>query len=80
MTTLEFPGSKVIGTFQTWFRLRRFPFDQHALRLNLEDRGYTPDQLRYAPELWPNTISVDALRELTAWTIPAAPWRVAMTS
>lgn len=64
---------RLVGTFQTWFRLRRFPFDRHSLRLNLEDRQYTPEQLRYEPELWPNTISVDALRELTAWTIPAAP-------
>jgi hypothetical protein len=64
---------RMIGTFQTWFRLRRFPFDQHSLRLNLEDRRFTPEQLRYAPELWPNTISVDALRELTAWTIPEMP-------
>lgn len=64
---------RMVGTFQTWFRLRRFPFDAHSLRLNLEDRQFTPEQLRYAPELWPNTISVDALRELTAWTIPEAP-------
>jgi hypothetical protein len=64
---------RLVGTFQTWFRLRRFPFDQHSLRLNLEDRRYTPEQLRYEPELWPNTISVDALRELTAWTIPEMP-------
>lgn len=64
---------RMIGTFQTWFRLRRFPFDSHSLRLNLEDRQFTPQQLRYEPELWPNTISVDALRELTAWTIPEAP-------
>lgn len=64
---------RMVGTFQTWFRLRRFPFDEHALRLNLEDRQFTPAQLRYEPELWPNTISVDALRELTAWTIPEAP-------
>ncbi len=64
---------RIIGTFQTWFRLRRFPFDQHNLRLNLEDRQYTPEQLVYEPELWPNTISVDALRELTAWEIPEMP-------
>jgi hypothetical protein len=64
---------RLVGTFQTWFRLRRFPFDQHSLRLNLEDRRYTPEQLRYEPELWPNTISIDALRELTAWTIPEMP-------
>lgn len=64
---------RLVGTFQTWFRLRRFPFDQHSLRLNLEDREHTPDELRYEPELWPNTISVDALRELTAWTIPTMP-------
>ncbi len=64
---------RLVGTFQTWFRLRRFPFDQHSLRLNLEDRRYTPEELRYEPELWPNTISVDALRELTAWTIPEMP-------
>lgn len=64
---------RLIGTFQTWFRLRRFPFDAHNLRLNLEDRQYTPQQLVYEPELWPNTISVDALRELTAWEIPEMP-------
>lgn len=64
---------RLVGHFQTWFRLRRFPFDEHALRLNLEDRRYAPEQLRYEPELWPNTISVDALRELTAWTIPEVP-------
>jgi hypothetical protein len=64
---------RFIGSFQTWFRLRRFPFDQHDLRLNLEDRTFTPEQVTYEPELWPNTISVDALRELTAWTIPEAP-------
>ena len=64
---------RLVGTFQTWFRLRRFPFDQHSLRLNLEDREHTPEELRYEAELWPNTISIDALRELTAWTIPAMP-------
>ncbi len=64
---------RLVGTFQTWFRLRRFPFDEHSLRLNLEDREHTPEELRYEAELWPNTISIDALRELTAWTIPVMP-------
>jgi hypothetical protein len=65
--------TRLIGRFQTWFRLRRFPFDQHHLRLNLEDRTSTDADLVYEPELWPNNISIDTLRELTAWRIPDNP-------
>ncbi len=64
---------RIMAKFQTWFRLRRFPFDRHSLRMQLEDRDFTPKEVLYEPDLWPNTISVDALRELTAWTIPEAP-------
>lgn len=62
-----FREERVQGAFQTWFRLRRFPFDEQLLRLNLEDREHPPEVLRYEPVLWPNTISIDAFRELSGW-------------
>ena len=48
--------TRYLGKFQTWFRLRRFPFDKHELRLNLEDRKSSEADLVYEPELWPNNI------------------------
>lgn len=65
---------RVIAKFQTWFRLRRFPFDRHDLRINLEDRTHGAKEITYENELWPNTISIDALRELPAWKIPEMPY------
>lgn len=65
---------RVIAKFQTWFRLRRFPFDRHDLRINLEDRTHSSKEITYERELWPNTISIDALRELPAWRIPEMPY------
>ena len=62
-----FREERIQGAFQTWFRLRRFPFDEQLLRLNLEDREQPPEALRYEPTLWPNTISIDAFRELSGW-------------
>lgn len=65
---------RVIAKFQTWFRLRRFPFDRHDLRINLEDRTHPAKELTYDAVLWPNTLSIDALRELPAWRIPEMPY------
>jgi hypothetical protein len=65
---------RVIAKFQTWFRLRRFPFDRHDLRINLEDRTHPAKEITYENELWPNTVSIDALRELPAWKIPEMPY------
>jgi hypothetical protein len=65
---------RVIAKFQTWFRLRRFPFDRHDLRVNLEDRTHAMKEMTYESELWPNTISIDALRELPAWRIAEMPY------
>lgn len=64
---------RLTGKFQTWFRLRRFPFDRHDLRINLEDRTHTAAHVFYERELWPNTISIDALREMPSWAIPEMP-------
>lgn len=61
------------GQFMTWFRLHRFPFDSQELRLNLEDRAHTDAQMLYDTELWPNTISADAYREIGGWRIAGYP-------
>lgn len=61
------------GSFLSWFRLRRFPFDSQRLRLNLEDREHTDDQMVYEKEIWPNTISADAYREIGGWKIDGYP-------
>lgn len=61
------------GQFLTWFRLHRFPFDSQNLRLNLEDRVHTDAQLQYETDLWPNTISADAYREIGGWRIADYP-------
>lgn len=61
------------GSFLSWFRLRRFPFDSQNLRLNLEDRAHTDAQMVYEPDLWPNTISADAYREIGGWKIEDYP-------
>jgi hypothetical protein len=61
------------GQFLTWFRLHRFPFDSQNLRVNLEDRVHTEAQMLYDAELWPNTISADAYREIGGWRIADYP-------
>ena len=61
------------GNFLSWFRLRRFPFDSQNLRINLEDRAHTDPQMVYEKEMWPNTISADAYREIGGWKIEDYP-------
>ncbi|CAN5153119.1 hypothetical protein BH09MYX1_BH09MYX1_21020 [soil metagenome] len=61
------------GSFLSWFRLRRFPFDSQNLRLNLEDREHTDEQMIYEKDMWPNTISADAYREIGGWKIEDYP-------
>lgn len=68
-----FREQRIQGDFQTWYRLRRFPFDDQLLRLNLEDRTWTTSQLLYETALWPNSIAIDAFRELIGWRITDHP-------
>ncbi len=68
-----FREERLDGSFLSWFRLRRFPFDGQNLRLNLEDRTRTDEQMVYERELWPNTISADAYREIGGWRIADYP-------
>lgn len=59
--------------FQTWSRLRRFAFDRHDLRIDHEDRTHTAADVFYDREPSPNTISIDALREVPSWSMPEPP-------
>jgi hypothetical protein len=61
------------AAFRTHFWLQRFPFDSQRLRLNLEDRQYADGDLLYENDLWPNTISADAYREIGGWKIQDYP-------
>jgi hypothetical protein len=61
------------GHFENWFRLRRFPFDTQVLRVLLEERHLTDAQATWEPELWPNVLSIDAYRELSAWQFDSYP-------
>ncbi len=61
------------GDFQTWFRLRRFPFDAQDLRLHVEERHSGPTEIVFERELWPSLVSVDAIRELSGWRFSHTP-------
>lgn len=68
-----FHEMRVHGSFDNWFRLRRFPFDTQLLRILLEERSLTDEQAVWESDLWPNILSIDAYRELSAWKFDAYP-------
>ena len=64
---------RVLDTFDTWYRLRRFPFDEQLLRIVLDDDDHTDREIVYDGTLWPQMITDEAYRELTSWRVAGYP-------